>query len=264
MATPLPDFVISAGSTGTQSYTYSDIPADSKCTVTETADGSTSTVSVTITGSGQEVTVPAGGTATANLTDTYQSVPGTLVVNKTITGPAAGLQGQVTISVSCVGVTTPLANFVIPAGVSAGTRNETYTNIPAGSACTVTETANGASSTVSVVTVGSPQTVTVPANGGATANLTDTYSQIPSALGSLTVTKNIVGPAAGSQGPVTVTASCNGQALAPTLQVAAGPTGVQSHTYEGIPAGSTCTATEAPDGSTGQCGGDRDRGWANR
>ena len=250
VATPLPDFVVPAGATGTQSETYSDIPAGSKCTVTETADGSTSTISVTITGSGQEVTVPAGGTASANLTDTYSAVPGSLVVNKTITGPAAGLQSQVTISVSCVGVTTPLPNFVIAAGAPAGTRSETYTNIPAGSACTVTETQNGASNTVSVVTVGSPQTVTVPANGGATANVTDTYSQIPSPLGSLVVTKNIIGPAAGQQGPVTVTASCNGQALSPVLQIAAGATGVQSQTYEGIPAGSTCTATEAPDGST--------------
>ena len=39
--------------------TYSDIPAGSVCKVTETADGSNSTVNVTITGDGQMLTVPA-------------------------------------------------------------------------------------------------------------------------------------------------------------------------------------------------------------
>ena len=35
---------------------------------------------------------------------------------------------------------------------------------------------------VSVVTVGSPQTVTISANGSATADLTDTYTQVPGSL----------------------------------------------------------------------------------
>ncbi len=249
VSTSLPDFDIEAGAAGLQSHTYSGIPADSKCTVTETADGSTSTVSVVITGSGQEVTVPADAGATADLTDTYQSRPGSLVVNKTITGPGAGLQSPVTVHTVCGG-TALSPDLTVVAGASAGTSSQSYSNIAAGTTCTVTETANGSGGNVSVVTVGSPQTVTIPANGGATANLTDTYSQTPSPLGSLVITKNITGPAAGQQGPVTVTASCNGQPLAPPLQITAGASGAQSHTYTGIPAGATCSATEAPDGST--------------
>ena len=86
------------------------------------------------------VTIHPGETATAALTDTYET--GSLVVNKTITGPAAGLQGQVVISVSCVeaGVTTALPDFVIHAAMSPGTQSRTYPDILAGSPCTVTET----------------------------------------------------------------------------------------------------------------------------
>ena len=47
-----------------------------------------------------------------------------------------------------------------------------------------------------------------------------------------------------------MTASCNGRALSPTLDIPAGATGVQSQTYPGIPAGSVCSATAGPDGGT--------------
>ena len=47
----------------------------------------------------------------------------------------------------------------------------------------------------------------ISADGTGVANLTDTYSNAPIPVGSLTVTKDITGPAAGQQGPVTVTAA---------------------------------------------------------
>ena len=58
--------------------------------------------------------VPGGGSATLHITDTYTHATGSLVVTKTIDGPAAGSQGEVKISVTCGG--TALADFVIPAG----------------------------------------------------------------------------------------------------------------------------------------------------
>ena len=45
--------------------------------------------------------MPAGGAATATVADTYTLNPGVLVVNKTITGAAAGDQGAVRIHVDC-------------------------------------------------------------------------------------------------------------------------------------------------------------------
>ncbi len=161
--------------------------------VTETADGKTSTTSVVVVGSGQQVTVPAGGGVTAALSNNYTFLPGSLVVRKTISGPAAGSQAAVTIHVVCGG--TALADFVIPAGSVAGTIDHTYTNIPASTVCTVTETADGSNSAVSVVTVGSGQTATVPAGGTATVVLTNDYTFNP---GSLTVTKTIAGTGARS------------------------------------------------------------------
>ena len=98
------------------------------------------------------------------MVDPYEYVPGALIVTKTIAGPAAGQQGQVSIGVSCVfeGATTVLDPFVIPASQPAGLVSHTYEGIPAGSTCTVTETENGSTSTVSVETVGGNQTLAVP------------------------------------------------------------------------------------------------------
>ncbi len=79
--------------------------------------------------------------------------PGSLVVNKTIAGPAAGQQGPITIHTVCATVAlTP--DFTILAGTAAGTQTHTYNNIPAGATCKVTETVNGGTSTVSVKVVG--------------------------------------------------------------------------------------------------------------
>ena len=47
--------------------------------------------------------------------------------------------------------------------------------------------------------------VPVPGGGTATLHITDTYTH---ATGSLLVTKNIAGPAAGSQGEVKISVSC--------------------------------------------------------
>ena len=139
--TKLDAWVIPAGTAaGSVSKKYPAIAAGADCTVTETVDGHTSTVAVRQR-SGQEVTIPADGTATAAVTDTYTDIPGSLVVNKTIAGNAAGKQGQVTIGVTCDG--TALPDFVIPAGADAGTVSKTYTGIAAGSSCTITETADG-------------------------------------------------------------------------------------------------------------------------
>ena len=87
--------------------------------------------------------------------------PGSLEVTKTIAGPAAGSQGHVVIEVACDdGVDRP--DFVIPAGTPAGTRSHTYADIPVGTMCTVSETANGSVVGTDVVVTGDGQEVTPP------------------------------------------------------------------------------------------------------
>jgi Domain of unknown function (DUF5979)/Thioester domain len=243
-----PDFVIPAGTpTGDQSKQYDGIRAGSKCTVTETADGHTSAVSVVVEGSGQTVTVPAGNIVEADISDTYGLVSGQLEVNKTITGVAAGQQGPITIHTVCDG-TALTPDFVIPANAPAGVQSHIYSNIPTPATCTVTETADGATSSVSVDVTGSPDTVKIAPGGSGAATITDAYGAVP---GSLLITKIIAGAAAGSQGPVTIHAVCNGVALSPDFVIAAGAgAGSRSTSFDGIPAGSVCTVTESADGGT--------------
>ena len=87
--------------------------------------------------------------------------------------------------------------------------------------------------------------MTVPAGGVATAELVDVYFLVP---GSLTVTKTISGVSAGQQGAIVIGVNCAGLPL-PAFTIPAGATGSQSHTYDNIPAGLTCTVTETADGA---------------
>ena len=90
--------------------------------------------------------------------------PGSLVVKKTITGPAAGSQGHVVIHVACDDGVARLT-FIIPAGTPAGTKSKTYEPIPAGTRCTVTETNNGSVVGTDVVVIRGGQEATIPSGG---------------------------------------------------------------------------------------------------
>ena len=243
---PLPEFTIPAGATGPQSHTYDNIPAGLTCTVTEQADGSTSTIGVVTTGSPQDVTIGANAEASADLTDTYGPVPGSLEVRKTINGPSAGSQGDITIDVTCDSATLP--DWTIPAGTGATTLTNTYQDIPAGSSCTVTETSNGATTTVTATVAGANQTVTVPAGTVASLSITDTFSPAP---GAVEIVKTIAGPGAGSQGLVGILLICRAPIQVFALVIPAGhPAGPVSQIFNGVGGGSTCLATEVIDGHT--------------
>ena len=244
-----PDFVIGAGAAmGDRTQRYDDIPAPTNCTVTETADGHTSAVSVVVEGSGQMVHVGAGEIVNARLSDTYGLRPGQLEVTKTITGPAAGSQGQVVIHTVCNG-TALTPDFVIPADTPAGVQSQIYSGIPTPADCVVTETMDGRTSTVTVDVTGSPaRPATIPGGGAGAATISDTYSFT---FGSLLVRKTIVGPGAGQQGAITIHTECNGTALTPDFVIdPRAPAGDQFKRYDDIPTGADCTVTETADGST--------------
>jgi hypothetical protein len=59
---------------GSVSRYYPELPAGSRCTVTENTDGHTSTAAVAATAKGKKVTIHANRTATVHLTDTFFSV----------------------------------------------------------------------------------------------------------------------------------------------------------------------------------------------
>jgi hypothetical protein len=242
-----PDFVIPARTVaGATSHTYTGIPAGTACTVTETANGSVAGMDVTVSGDGQEVTIPVGGSRRVGITDTYHFV-GSLLVRKTIDGPGAGQEGPVTIHTDCNGqALTP--DFVIGAGAPAGDETKQYDDITVPATCTVTETADGQNSAVSVVVEGSGQTVSVPARGIVEADIADTYGLLP---GQLEVTKTIAGSLAGQQGTAVIHTVCDGTALTPDLVMSArAPAGDQSQIYSNIPTPASCVVTETADGSS--------------
>jgi Domain of unknown function (DUF5979) len=70
-------------------------------------------------------------------------------------------------------------DFVIPAGTPAGSISHSYNGIPAGTVCTVTEIADGATDTITATVSGSAQTVTVPAGKVLPVDLADTYAHRP-------------------------------------------------------------------------------------
>jgi Domain of unknown function (DUF5979)/Thioester domain len=252
-----PDLVIPAGATGDHSQMYSNIPTPASCVSTETVDGATSTVSVAVTGNPDSVTIPAGGSGAAHITDTYGSAPGSLLVTKTIAGPFAGDQGPVTIHVVCDGIALS-PDVVVAAGTPAGNVSRSFDGIPAGSVCSVTETADGATATVTATVSGNNQTVTVPAGKLVSVNVMDVYQrtpglapEVPGPFGSLKVTKTIAGPAARQHGRISILVDCGGplHTYAFLIPAHTGP-GSVSRYYPDLPAGSRCTVTETTDGHT--------------
>jgi hypothetical protein len=241
------DIVIPAGATGDTSTTIDDLPAGTVCTVTETADGSTSTAVVTIDSTGSPATIAPGADTGVQVTDTYQPPPGSLVVTKTITGSAAGDQGDVTLHVSC---DNGLEQDIVIAAGATGDTSTTVGDLPAGTVCAVTEPADGATSAVlaSVVITGNPATIS--AAGETTVLVTDTYEP---AAGSLVLTKTITGFAAGHQGGLTLNISCT-NGLEQGFVVPPGSTGDAVWTIPNLAAGTTCTVTEPANGSSTSVG----------
>ncbi|MBO3094412.1 thioester domain-containing protein [Cellulomonas dongxiuzhuiae] len=101
---------------------------------------------------------------------------GSLVVDKTIAGAAAGAQGEVVLDVACTLDGTPVLgqSITLPAGSPAGTTSSRYDGIPVGSACTVTEPTTGQTAALGVVTA-STGDVTITADTDAVITVTNTY-----------------------------------------------------------------------------------------
>ncbi|WP_104055333.1 MULTISPECIES: thioester domain-containing protein [unclassified Arthrobacter] len=241
-------FTVPAGSTGSlTSDTFTDIPVDTVCTITEPTNGSSTSVSV-ITDLPGPQTITSGDTVTATVTDTYTFTPGTLAVRKIVTGTAAGAQGEVQISVLCTsdGATVLDTTVTIAAGETEPEASE-FPGLAAGTECSVTETVNGETEAVSV-TVSGEGTVTVPAGGSVEATITDTYEFRP---GTFAVRKDIAGDGAGRQGEVVLTVTCT-SGLSETITIPAGTTEPTTEEYENLPAGTSCTVTETSDGTNAE------------
>ncbi|MCR2763362.1 thioester domain-containing protein [Microbacterium sp. zg.B48] len=166
--------VIPAGAAaGTYTETFSELPAGTECTITETATGETAAVAVVSDGPVTVTVAPGAGVAAA-VTDTVTYRPGSLSVSKVLTGALAGQQGQITLAVDCGAALAD--TVIIPAGAAAGTYTETFTELPAGTACTVTEPVSGETSAVRVFSSGTAN-ATIQPGTDSTVELTNTVTQ---------------------------------------------------------------------------------------
>ena len=87
----------------------------------------------------QTVTIAANTETVVEVRENYTASSATLVVSKVVSGPAAGSQGEVVVSVTCTDGT--IATLTVPAGAPAGTTRLAPLTVPFGTKCAVAETA---------------------------------------------------------------------------------------------------------------------------
>ncbi|CAM3548976.1 thioester domain-containing protein [Stackebrandtia soli] len=178
---------------------------------------------------------------------------GHLEVTKTIAGSGAGFQGEVVIDVSCVDPADETHEYsvTIDAGASPGDHVREIRNIEAGSACVITESADGDNDFVNVTSVTiDPETVTIVEDQTVTSTVTDTYER---GVGGLAVTKTITGDGAGHQGEILLRVTCVDPSSKETRELTI-PAGVSAGTHalpviDDLPAGMRCTVTEPVTGT---------------
>jgi TQXA domain-containing protein len=235
---------IPAGTASTQTFTYSDIPVGTTCTVTEPVTGANTVVDVS-TDADQDAEITSEGAA-VTITNTVTYLPGALRVVKNIDGDAAGQQGAISLRIVCGDVLDE--TFEIPAGSAAGDYEQVHSDLAAGTECTVTETETGETTQVQVAT-GDPVTVEIQPGATVDASLANAVTYRP---GSLRVVKSIDGVAAGQQGAIELGIVC-GDVLDETFEIPAGAAaGEYEQLFTDIPAGTECTVTELESGATTQ------------
>ncbi len=137
---------------------------------------------------------------------------------------------------------------MIAARTRAGRVSRSYDGIPAGSVCTVTETADGATKDVRVQVIGNPRTVTVPGGKVVPVNLFNVYRAAP---GTLRVTKTIAGSAAPRHGRIAILVACGGPLRTFAFLIGAHTVaGSVSRQFPDLRARSRCVVTETVDGHT--------------
>ncbi|MFB7796893.1 DUF5979 domain-containing protein [Isoptericola sp. NPDC056134] len=251
---------------------YSGLPVGADCVVSESDDGGATSSTITTAvedGDPGEVVVPASDAEQVSLLLTNTFDLGELTVDKVVDGDGAEAwgSGPFEVTLSC---TFDGEDIEIPGGATqtiTGGESVTYTDLPVGAECVVTESeAAGATTTTISTTVdgGDPGQVVVPGADAdpAVVTVTNTFD-----VGSLAVDKvvDFEGDAY-DVGPFEVTLACTFQGEdieipgGAAREIAAGDT----VTYAGLPIGAECVVTETDDGgaasSTVSTVGDGDPG----
>jgi hypothetical protein len=184
--------IIPAGTATNVSQTFGPFPTPLACSVTETGDGASPPgVTVVVTGSGQTVVIPQNtdpsDSVTATIGDVYTAQPGSLSVRKVFQGAGAGQQGPVIITIDCGAAFQ--TTVTIPAGQTAPFE-QTFTGIPAGAACTVTESGGDVTGPLAA-SLEPPETVTIPPGGEVEVEFVNTFEPAPTTTTTTTTTTTL-------------------------------------------------------------------------
>lgn len=253
------DFTIPAGATTAGPFAVGPLPPGTTCDVEEAPDGDSAAVDVEVAGTGQVVT-PASGDVSVALTNAATLRSGRLEITKTITGAAAGDQGDITVTVDCQSSPPVHEELPIAAGAT-GSTTVTVDDVPAGALCQIGERVATVPGVAVVLADGPLRPVVVTAGSTTTVELTNLVES-----SGLIVTKRTVGDDQ-LRGPVTIEVTCDdgsgpfsqtwprGGVLAPLVAAPITP-------------GATCDVTETADGSNAnvdvEVGGDLDADTATR
>ncbi|GEK20816.1 DUF5979 domain-containing protein [Cellulomonas xylanilytica] len=235
-----------------ETVTYADLPVGAECVVSETdAAGATSTtVSTTVVdGAPGQAVVPGDDSDPALITVTNTFDLGELSVAKVVDG--AGAQygtGPFEVSLGCTFQGEPIDIPGGPARAIGPGETVTYTELPVGARCVVSETdaAGATSTTISrTVILAGPGTTVVPADDAEPVliTVTNTYD-----LGALVVDKVVTGEGADlyGTGPFQVTLTCTFRDEPVDVPGGATRTLVPGSpaTYDQLPVGARCVVTE--------------------
>jgi hypothetical protein len=245
--------VVLVGSATTNTGPIAGIPAGAVCSVSETGKPTPPTNYVFgATPPAVPVTTTAAGPNNASFTNPLTRLSSTITINKTITGgPAGGTAATFGYTTSC----DAGGPFTTSVTTVASSGSNTIATVPAGATCTVTETTVPAGpANYAYGTTPAPVTLTTTVAGPNNANFTNVLTR---QTGSLTVTKVVTGPSAGTalvtgSFPFSVNCGTDGT-FSGSVAITGGVTNSTSVTP--IPAGASCTVTEtgmaaAPTGYT--------------
>ncbi|MGP3535920.1 thioester domain-containing protein [Microbacterium sp. RD1] len=178
---------------------------------------------------------------------------GTLTVDLTVDGAAAGRQGAIDLLATCtLGGDTHAFPATVPAGVTGSHQVATIPNLPAGTDCVLTQPDAGENA---FATLSGPPAITQPspivAGGTSAGSVVDTYVA-PVVTGSLEVSATFQGAAAGDQSDIQLVVTCSDPSttFSRVLTGGAGATGtVVLGAVSDIPVGTSCAAVQTADGS---------------
>ncbi|WP_157902758.1 DUF5979 domain-containing protein [Streptomyces jeddahensis] len=164
---------------GDHARSLTGIPAGSVCTISESSDGDNGLVTATTAIEPSTVTIASEETQQVSVTNTYERAVGSLQVDVTIDGPAAGGQGTVVLDLHCDGQDGAFdRQFAVDARAEAGTHEQpVVTGIPTGTRCAVTERDTGENKKVELaggVRI-EPAAVTIAEDATSVISVTHTY-----------------------------------------------------------------------------------------